>query len=86
MPNEQILQWIWNIGGPFIPICAIVWAFYTNRIYTRKSVEDIVAAKDKTISEQNEKLQEYWEMFKTGIIVAERALDKREAEDRVRRR
>ena len=87
MSSEQVLQWVWNIGGPFIPVVFFLYLFYTNKIYTKKAYDDMVLEKNKTIEDKDIKLAEYWEMFKSGIIVAEKALDEaKESKREVRRR
>lgn len=84
MPPVVFTDWMWAVGGPFITVCIGLWLFYTNRIYTRKAVEDIIEGKNKDIADSDKRAEEYWQLVKTNLILAEKALDSK-AEREARR-
>lgn len=85
MPNAQLVDWMWTIGGPFVAVCVALWLFYTNRIYTKKAYDDMLATKEKEIIDVEKRAEELWTIVKTNLIIAEKALDKAASEREARR-
>lgn len=77
MPWNEVLQWVWNIGGPAVILGVIVYLFYTDRIVTGTAHKAVIAEKDQRIAE-------LWDMVKPALSVAEKALSKSENESRRR--
>lgn len=78
MPAEiSVLVELAKLFGPELVLCGLaVWAFYTNRIYTRKAVEDIIKEKNVQIEREQKQRLELWDIVRPMIFVTTKALEK----------
>lgn len=72
----------WTVGFPFVLVCMALWLFYTNRIYTKASYDEMVRLKDQDIQDEKNKLKDALEVAKLNGRIAEGALRKEERESR----
>jgi hypothetical protein len=75
---DTFVELVKVFGLPLTMAFVAIWAFYTDRIYTKRAYDDMVHEKDRQIQREQEGRSELWKIVRPVIQLGRGALDKLE--------